>query len=213
MCMDSRAVNKITIKYRFPIPRLDDMLDQLHGATIFTKIDLHSGYNQIRIRKQNSVADALSRRHILLSTLQSKVVGFEILKELYQNDPDFRNFWKSTEDQPFQHYHRQQGFLFKDNVLCIPRSSLREAIIWEAHDGGLAGHFGRDKTVALIKEKFYWPKLERDVIHHIQRCRICHLANSKGQNTGLYLPLPVPVAPWEDVSMDFVLGLPSRNES
>ena len=158
--------------------------------------------------KHNSVADALSRRHVLLSTLQTKVVGFEILKELYQDDPDFNNVWKSTEDQPFQHYHRQQGFLFKDNVLCIPNCSLRESIIWEAHDGGLAGHFGRDKTVALIKENFYWPKLEKDVVRHIQRCRICHLAKTKGQNTGLYLPLPVPAAPWEDVSMDFVLGLP-----
>ena len=85
---------------------------------------------------------------------------------------------------------------------------MRDFLVWEIHAGGLVGHFGRDKTIEEVECQFYWPGLKRGVAKIVGQCRTCQLAKHRKQNTGLYTPLPVPNRPWQDVSMDFVLGLP-----
>ncbi|XP_022888992.1 uncharacterized protein LOC111404413 [Olea europaea var. sylvestris] len=101
----------------------------------------------------------------------------------------------------------RDGYLFRGTKLCIPRSLLRKFLVWELHAGGLDGHFGREKTIALVEDRFYLPFLKRDVAHIVFQCRTCQLGKAQCQNTRIYTPLPVPHTPWCDLSMDFVLGL------
>ena len=79
------------------------------------------------------------------------MLGFEVLKGLYNDDLDFGNVWKDFSKGSVNHLLKQEGFLLKNNILCIPQCSLRRAIIQEAQGGGLVGHFGRDKTLALVQ--------------------------------------------------------------
>ena len=121
----------------------------------------------------NVVEDALTRRHALVTSMQVQVVGFDVLKELYEEDADFGEIWKVCTDKPFKGFFvRMDGFLFNGNNLCIPSCSLRLSILDELHGGKLGGHFGEAKTLALVKANFFWPKLEKALLD-LSRSVLC----------------------------------------
>jgi transposase InsO family protein len=70
------------------------------------------------------------------------------------------------------------------------------------------GHFGVKKTEDVLAAHFFWPKMRCDVERYVLQCTTCKKAKSRLNPHGLYMPLPVPSVPWEDISRDFVLGLP-----
>ncbi|KAH9681591.1 Endonuclease [Citrus sinensis] len=155
--------------------------------------------------ESNRAADALSRRTSLLTQMHNQVLGFDTFRELYASDPYFAPILEDVVARFRSDYHLHDEFLFKSNQLCVPDSSLRLKIISELHN---EGHVGRDKTLALIANSYFWPTMRREVYHYVETCRICQVSKGTATNAGLYMPLPIPTQPWADISMDFVLGLP-----
>ena len=85
------------------------------------------------------------------------MVGFDELKNLYPEDLDFAKAWKACKEPIYidrtkwLDYLIQDGMLFKGSQLCIPRSSMRENLVKEKHSVGMEGHFGRDKTITILR--------------------------------------------------------------
>ena len=91
--------------------------------------------------KWSIVADALSRRHTLLFTLETKIFGLETLKEMYFHDTEFLEIYAICEKVSQNGYFRHKYFLFKEKMLCVPKCSIRDLLLKEAHEGGLMGAF------------------------------------------------------------------------
>lgn len=93
-------------------------------------------------REENVVAGALSSRGYRLPVMEARILRFEILKQHYSDDADFKEFLIA----PNGPYRVQDGFLFKENRICVPKCSVRELVVREMHVGGIAGHFGVHKV-------------------------------------------------------------------
>ncbi|KAH7571078.1 hypothetical protein JRO89_XS05G0249300 [Xanthoceras sorbifolium] len=156
--------------------------------------------------KENKVANALSRRPHLLSNFCVNATSFEAMKDQYAYDPDFKNVWTKLQENP----HTVLG-------------SMREFIIQELHGGGLAGHFGYDKTIAIVSDRFFWPKMHRDVhtvaeftfnnsVNRTTGCTPFQLVYSHNPRTPLDIsPLPLPLRPSE-AAVDFSKYMVSLHE-
>ena len=84
---------------------------------------------QYKQGKENVVGDALSRRYALLSTFDAKLPGFEHIKELYVEDHEFCEEYRACEKIAYGKFFKLDGFLFRENKLCVPNCSMRELLV------------------------------------------------------------------------------------
>ena len=107
-----------------------------------------------------------------------------------------------------------QGTIWFRKRICVPEADhLRERILKEAHDSAYSIHPGSTKMYQDLKEKYWWYGLKRDVATHVALCDVCQRVKAEHQRpAGLLQPLKVPEWKWEEIGMDFIVGLPRTRD-
>ncbi|KAJ0436024.1 putative nucleotidyltransferase, Ribonuclease H [Helianthus annuus] len=108
---------------------------------------------------------------------------------------------------------QRDGVWFRGAVILLsPTSSLIPKVLQHCHASPEGGHFGFHKTLARVKASFWWSGVKERVKRFIRDCHICQRFKTEScRPAGLLQPLPIPSRIWEDISMDFIEGLPPSN--
>jgi hypothetical protein len=104
----------------------------------------------------------------------------------------------------------EQGIIWFKNRICVPEiDNLRETILKEAHDSDYSIHLGSTKMYQDLKHKYWWYGLKRDVAAHVAMWDVCQRVKAEYQRpAGLLHSLKVPEWKWEEIGMNFIVGLP-----
>jgi hypothetical protein len=141
MCIDYRELNKVTIKNRYPLPRTDDLVDQLQGARVFSKVNLRLGYHQVRVKEEDILKIAFRTRY---GHYEFLVMSFGLT-----NAPAV---FMDTMNRVFHDYLDQFTVVFIDDILIYSKTS-------EEHEEHLRKVFERlrsEKLYAKLEKCEFW---------------------------------------------------------
>ena len=172
---------------------------QARWALFFTRFDFSLSY---RPGSKNIKPDALSRQfqpesspsHPESIIAPTCVIGLVT--------------WEVEDKVKRSHAEHPAPSACPDNLLFVP-ATLRTQVLQWGHNSRLACHSGVRRSLALIRQRFWWSSMEEDTKEFIAACLVCSQNKTSRQApSGLLHPLPIPHRPWSHISLDFVIGLP-----
>lgn len=205
---DQKAL-KFLLEQRILAPDQQKWVTKLMGY----KFEIH-----YKPGKENRVADALSRRGGELGLTAFSVWhndGMEATEDEVMNDGELKEIAQRViqgRDVP-PGYTMKRGSLFFEGRLVLPRySPKRQELMREFHDSPFGGHSGFLRTYKRLSSLVYWKGMKKDIQEYVAGCDVCQRNKYATLSpAGLLQPIPIPEAVWEDISMDFVGGLPRSN--
>jgi RNase H-like domain found in reverse transcriptase/Integrase zinc binding domain len=129
----------------------------------------------------------------------------------YDTDPAVQSFRADSDNSKYSCWSVDNvGFVRINQRILIPESrDLWLCILQSFHDHPVSGHFGVNKTLSVIRREYTWPNIQEFVADYVKSCTTCARSKAKQHKPyGLLHQLPIPLRPWESISMDFIEQLP-----
>ena len=167
-------------------------------------------------RASNQVADALSRKEqpkVTLGALCSftTIDWSEMDKEVEQDAMLNAIKQKLLASSEVMHGFALIGrqLFYKGRYVLPEKATFINIILQQYHDSPTGGHSGEHRTYGRIAEEWFWEGMKKQIVEYVKKCEVCQRQNTSTLSpTGLLQPLPIPNQVWEQISMDFVEGLP-----
>jgi hypothetical protein len=133
------------------------------------------------------------------------------IREAQKGNQELEKIREALKEGKANGFHEdEQGTLWFEKRICVANDpDLRKLLFQEAHETSYSIHPGNTKMYMDVKERFWWNNMKRDIVEYIAKCDVCSRVKVEHQKpAGLLQPLKVPDWKWDQIGMDFIMGLP-----